>query len=118
MAILSVLYPASKTKTFDHAYFTATHIPLVKDAFKDIGLLGALVLKGERAPDGGLAPFAAMVHFSFADDDALQAAFASPRLPEVMADIANYTKIKPVMTISTRQPPHVAEAVQAESGEA
>ncbi len=105
MAILSVVYPASKTKTFDHAYFNETHIPLVKDAFKETGLLGALVLKGESAPDGGPAPFVAMAHFSFASAEDLQASFASPRLAEVMADIAKYTKIKPVMTISTRQAP-------------
>ena len=105
MAILSVLYPTSKTKTFDHAYYDETHIPLVKDAFAATGLLGVLVLKGVSSADGGPAPFVAMAHMSFENAEALQAAFASPRAAEVMADIAKFTKIKPVIQISTRVSP-------------
>lgn len=105
MAILSVLYPASRTKTFDHAYYDETHIPLVKEAFAATGLLGVLVLKGVSSADGGPAPFVAMAHLSFESPEAMQASFAGPRSAEVMADIARFTKIKPVMQISTRVAP-------------
>jgi uncharacterized protein (TIGR02118 family) len=96
VAIFSVLYPASKTKTFDHAYYDQTHIPLVKEAFKATGLLGVLVLKGVSAADGGPAPFVAMAHLSFESPEALQASLTGPRAAEVFADIARFTKIKPV----------------------
>ena len=102
MAIFSVLYPTSKTKTFDHAYYDETHIPLVKEAFGPTGLLGVLVLKGVASGDGGPAPFVAMAHLSFESPEAMQASVTSPRAAEVMADIAKFTKIKPVMQISTR----------------
>ena len=104
MAILSVLYKPTKTSKFDHDYYDATHIPLVKDAFKDTGLLGVLVLKGVSAADGGPAPFVAMAHFSFESPEALQASMTGPRAAEVMADVANFTNIKPILQISTRTP--------------
>lgn len=102
MTILSVLYPTSKTKTFDHAYYDETHIPLVKEAFAATGLLGVLVLKGVSSADGGPAPFVAMAHLSFESPEAMQASLASPRAAEVMADVAKFTKIKPVMQVSAR----------------
>lgn len=102
MAIFSVLYKPTKTAKFDHDYYDATHIPLVKEAFKDTGLLGVLVLKGVSAGDGGAAPFVAMAHLSFESAEALQASLAGPRSAEVFADIAKFTNIKPITQISTR----------------
>ena len=102
MAIFSVLYKATKTSRFDEAYYDQTHIPLVKEAFKDSGLLGVLVLKGVSAGDGSPAPFVAMAHLSFESPEALQASLTGPRAAEVMADIAKFTNIKPITQISTR----------------
>lgn len=102
MTILSVLYPTSKTKTFDHAYYDATHIPLVKEAFGPTGLLGVLVLKGVASGDGGPAPFVTMAHLSFESPEAMRASVTGPRAAEVMGDIVNFTKIKPVLQVSTR----------------
>jgi uncharacterized protein (TIGR02118 family) len=102
MTILSVLYPTSKTKTFDHAYYDETHIPLVKEVYGATGLLGVLVLKGESSGDGGPAPFVAMAHLSFESPEAMQASLAGPRADEVRADVARFTKIKPVVQISER----------------
>jgi uncharacterized protein (TIGR02118 family) len=40
------------------------------------------------------------VAFYFPDMDAMQAAFGNPKMGDVMADVANYTNIAPVMQVS------------------
>lgn len=102
MVVLSVLYPATEGATFDQAYYDATHIPLVKDAFMDTGLKEVLVFKGLAGGDGAAPPFVAMAHLVFADAGALQASMGGPRAPEVLADVANFTDIAPVTQISTQ----------------
>lgn len=102
MAIFSVLYKPTKTSKFDHAYYDETHIPLLKEAFKDTGLLGVLVLKGLSDGDGKDAPFVAMAHLSFESPEALQASLTGPRGAEVLADVKKFTNIKPITQISTR----------------
>ena len=100
MVILSVLYPASAGAKFDQAYYDATHIPLVKEAFTPTGLTGVQVLKGLSAPDGGPAPFAVIVNLTFRDAEALGASMGGPRAAEVMGDVANFTDIVPVAQVS------------------
>ena len=92
MAIrLSVLYPQTEGATFDHDYYRDKHVPL---AVKTWGLDGAQIDKGV---DG---PYEAAVHFTFADLGAMQAAMSSPATGDVIADVANYTTIQPVMQTS------------------
>jgi uncharacterized protein (TIGR02118 family) len=40
------------------------------------------------------------VHFYFESMEALQGALGNPKMGDVMADVANYTNIAPVMQIS------------------
>jgi uncharacterized protein (TIGR02118 family) len=98
--ILSVLYPATEGADFDQGYYDAHHIPLVKEVFGPTGLTGVQVFKGLSAPDGGKPPYVAMAHLQFADAAAMQAAFTGPRAVEVMADVAKFTTIQPVMQVS------------------
>ena len=91
MIRLSVLYPQSDGATFDHDYYRDTHVPL---AVQTWGLEGAEIDKGI---DG---PYVAAVHFTFESMDALGAAMGAPGTADVMADVANYTNIQPVMQIS------------------
>ena len=100
MAVFTVLYPAREGAKFDHAYYNATHIPLVKEAFTPTGLTAVQVLTGVSAGDGGPAPFVAMVNFTFRDAQALQASLGGPRAPEVMADVAKFTDIQPIAQVS------------------
>ncbi len=102
MVIFSVLYPATPGAGFDQAYYDATHIPLVKDAFASTGLKDVQVFVGVSAPDGGPAPFVAMAHLAFEDAAAMQASLGGPRGAEVVADVANFTTIKPITQVSTR----------------
>jgi len=91
MIRLSVLYPKTEGATFDHDYYRDKHVPL---CVKTWGLDGAQIDKGV---DG---PYVAAVHFTFADLGALQAAMGASGTGEVIADVANYTTIQPVMQTS------------------
>ncbi len=91
MIRLSVFYPSGEGSTFDHDYYRDNHVPL---AVKAWGLDGAEIDKGV---DG---PYVAAVHFTFESMDALGAAMGSPGTAEVMADVANYTNIAPVLQTS------------------
>ncbi len=91
MVRLSVLYPTTDGASFDHDYYRDNHVPLAVETW---GLTGAEIDKGI---DG---PYVAAVHFTFADTDALWAALGAEGSAAVLADVANYTTIAPVMQIS------------------
>jgi uncharacterized protein (TIGR02118 family) len=91
MIRLSVFYPTTEGATFDHEYYRDKHVPL---AVKTWGLTEAQIDKGV---DG---PYVAAVHFTFASMDALTAAMGAPGTGDVIADVANYTTIAPVMQTS------------------
>ncbi|HZN15859.1 MAG TPA: EthD family reductase [Acidimicrobiales bacterium] len=91
MIRLSVFYPTTDGATFDHDYYRDKHVPL---AMKTWGLSAAQIDKGL---DG---PYVAAVHFTFESMDAMGAAMGSPGTGDVMADVANYTTIQPVLQTS------------------
>lgn len=91
MIRLSVFYPSTDGATFDHNYYRDKHVPL---AVKTWGLDGAEIDKGV---DG---PHVAAVHFKFESLEALQAAMAGEGTGDVLADVANYTSISPVLQTS------------------
>jgi len=91
MIRLSVFYPATEGATFDHDYYRDKHVPL---AVKTWGLDGAEIDKGV---DG---PYVAAVHFKFASPEALGAAMSAEGTGAVLADVANYTSIAPVLQTS------------------
>jgi len=91
MIRFSVLYPKTEGATFDFDYYRDTHVPL---AVKTWGLDGAEI---DRGVDG---PYVAAVHFRFASTDAMGAALGLPGTGDVMADMANYTTIAPVIQTS------------------
>ena len=91
MIRVSVFYPQAEGATFDHDYYRAKHVPL---CVKTWNLDGAEIDKGV---DG---PYVAAVHFKFDSLEALQAAMGSPGTGDIMADMANYTSITPVLQTS------------------
>ena len=91
MIRLSVFYPSTDGATFDHDYYKATHVPL---AVKAWGLDGAEIDKGVNGP------YVVGVHFKFSSMDALNAAMGSPDTGAVLADVANFTTIAPVLQTS------------------
>jgi len=93
MIRVSVLYPETEGATFDHDYYASTHVPM---ALKAWGLDSAEIDKGT---DEG-QPYVAAVHFQFESVDAMAQAMASEKTGAVMADVANYTTIQPVIQVS------------------
>jgi uncharacterized protein (TIGR02118 family) len=91
MIRLTVFYPKTEGATFDHDYYRDKHVPL---AVKTWGLAGAEIDKGI---DG---PYEAAVHFKFESPEALGAAMGATGTGDVMADVANYTSIAPVLQTS------------------
>jgi uncharacterized protein (TIGR02118 family) len=91
MIRLSVFYPVSEGAAFDHDYYREKHVPL---AVRTWGLTSAEIDKGV---DG---PYVAAVHFTFDSLDALQQAMTAEGTADVLADVANYTSITPVMQTS------------------
>ena len=91
MIRMSVYYPATEGATFDHDYYRDKHVPLAVSAW---GLEGALIEKGIDGPN------VAAVHFTFDSLEAMGAAMASEGTGAVMADVANYTTIVPVLQTS------------------
>jgi uncharacterized protein (TIGR02118 family) len=91
MIRLSVFYPSTEGATFDHDYYRTKHVPL---AVKTWGLNGAEIDKGVDGPD------VAAVHFKFDSPEALAAAMSDAGTGDILADVANYTSIAPVMQTS------------------
>lgn len=91
-AALMVTYPASEGATFDRAYYTATHLPLVSEKFAPHGMVDS------RAyfPDAPDAPFLAIGILTFADAAARDAALSSPDAAPVFGDIPNFTNVQPI----------------------
>lgn len=90
MIRLSVLYPATDGARFDHDYYRDQHVPLCERTWN-------VPSEIDRGIDG---PYVAAVHLTFESVDALHAAMASPGTGDVLADVANYTDINPVMQTS------------------
>jgi uncharacterized protein (TIGR02118 family) len=96
---VSVMYPNTPGARFDHDYYRDRHMPMLKqlvgDACRrytiDKGLIGAHA----AAP----AAYIGMCHIFFDSVSAFQAAFA-PHAKKIMADIANYTDLAPVIQVS------------------
>jgi uncharacterized protein (TIGR02118 family) len=91
MIRLSVYYPETEGATFDHDYYREKHVPL---AVRSWGLDGAEIDRGVNGP------YVAGVHFRFESLDAMNAALGGPATAEIMADVANYTTIAPVLQTS------------------
>ena len=91
MIRMSVFYPKTEGASFDHDYYKNKHIPL---CLKTWGISDAEIDKGVNGP------YVAAVHFKFDSMDALGAAMGNPGTADVMADVANYTTIQPVLQTS------------------
>jgi uncharacterized protein (TIGR02118 family) len=93
MIRLSVLYPKTEGATFDHDYYRDKHVPLACTTWG----LDPAAAEIDRGVDG---PYEAAVHFRFETIEAMGAAMGGPETGAVLADVANYTTITPVLQTS------------------
>ena len=104
MYILTITYPKSAEATFDFDYFRSKHLPEVGKAFGPFGLGYASVLRGEQSLDGQDPAFFATTILSFATEQGARDAVASDGAGALMADIANFTTVTPIMQFNTAVP--------------
>jgi len=96
---VSVLYPHQDGSRFDMEYYCQQHIPMVQRKLGS-ACKGASVDQGMSGGAPGSPPvYEAIGHLLFDSVGAFQSAFA-PHSAEIMADIPNYTEIRPVIQIS------------------
>jgi uncharacterized protein (TIGR02118 family) len=99
MIKVTILYPNGPGTTFDMAYYTSKHMPMVqkkcapacKSIAADLGIGGA--------EPGSKPAYIAIGYLTFESVDAFQKAFG-PHAKEILADIPNYTNAQPVIQIS------------------
>ena len=96
---LTVLYPAKDGETFDYNYYFGPHHKLVVARWKPEGMVSCEFDKGVSDPAGGKAPYLAIAYLKFNSGDELQKALAKHGA-EIVGDIANYTKIEPIMQVN------------------
>jgi uncharacterized protein (TIGR02118 family) len=89
----SVFYPETEGARFDFDYYRDKHIPLAIERW-GIARSNVSIEKGLNGP------YVAAAHFTFESQDALQGKLASESTGAVMADMANYTTISPVVQTS------------------
>ena len=88
---MSVFYPETEGASFDHDYYRDKHVPLVVRTWSP---RSAEIDKGVDGPN------VAAVHLTFDSLDVLQQAMAAEGTAAVLADVANYTTITPVLQTS------------------
>ena len=99
MIKVSVMYPNIPGNRFDHAYYRDTHMPLVKSRMGDACRFYTVDKGLAGGTPGSSAPYVGMCHIFSDSVEQFQAGFG-PHAKEIMADIANYTDLTPVMQIS------------------
>jgi uncharacterized protein (TIGR02118 family) len=98
MIKVSVLYPNSPGATFDMAYYTSKHLPLVQK--KVTTCRGVAAEKGLAGGAPGSPPtYIAIGHLLFDSVESFQSGF-DPHATEILSDIPNYTNTQPVIQIS------------------
>jgi uncharacterized protein (TIGR02118 family) len=104
MYIVTITYPKSEGATFDFDYFRQKHLPEVGKAFGQFGLGYASVLKGEQSLDGSDPAYFAVTILSFREEQGARDAVASDGAKTLIADIANFTSVTPVLQFNTAVP--------------
>ena len=99
MIKVSVMYPNTAGARFDHDYYRDKHMPMLKEKMGDACKSYAIDKGLAGGAPGAPAPYVGMCHIYCDSVEAFQAAFG-PHAKEVMADVANFTDLQPVMQIS------------------
>ncbi|MGF6767999.1 uncharacterized protein (TIGR02118 family) [Paraburkholderia sp. GAS199] len=86
-----VTYSGAANARFDRDWYVDRHLPLVMTSWSRYGLEAVTAFFPAGQQDGTLA----LCECRFRDQAAVDAAFASPEAPTVMADVPNFTDIAP-----------------------
>jgi uncharacterized protein (TIGR02118 family) len=92
-------YVGTAEDWFDRKYYVDTHMPLVLDAWKPHGLLRAEAFFPAAAPTGERGTLV-ICEAIFEDEAAIEASFAAPETPAVIADVEKFTNLPLTQTRS------------------
>jgi uncharacterized protein (TIGR02118 family) len=104
MYIITIHYPNSEGATFDHEYYRTRHLPEVGKAFGPFGLGYASVLKGEESADGAPPAYFITTILSFREEQGARDALASEGAKALVADVPNFTSVRPFVQFNTAVP--------------
>jgi uncharacterized protein (TIGR02118 family) len=100
MICISVVYPNTPGKKFDHDYYAKTHMPLVMKLLKSLGLIRYEIDTGlAGGTPGAPAPFTCIGRLYFNTLEEFQTALATHGA-EIIADVPNYTDIELQIQVS------------------
>lgn len=88
MNVLRVCY--KNGVRFDEAYYVAKHLQLAASVCGPFGLKSVKVAKFWATPDGSKPAYQVMFSAYFDSAENIEKLLASPRMAEVLGDIANY----------------------------
>ena len=91
MVTIYVTYSGEADARFDRGYWIDSHLPLVRECWGPHGLVSIAGF----FPSGDGRGLIAIAPCVFRDEGAMRAALGSPESERVMADVANFTPIKP-----------------------
>ena len=99
MIKVSVMYPNQPGARFDHEYYRATHMPLVKARMGENCKYYTIDRGVAGGAPGAPATYVGMCHIFCDSVEAFQKGFA-PHADEILGDIPNYTDLSPGIQIS------------------
>lgn len=88
MVVLRVCYKSGVR--FHDRYYVSRHIPLAASVFEPLGGKSGEMVRVTATPDGSRPPYQVVFSIYFDSQAQLQQALQSPRMPEVLGDMANY----------------------------
>ncbi len=89
--VVYVTYQGTRQTRFERDYYVTGHLPLVMKAWQQYGLLSVAAF----FPAVNQAGTIAICECVFRDEAALEAAFASAEVSDVMADVPRFTDVAP-----------------------
>lgn len=100
MVRVGIPHPNKPVGRFDHECYARTHMKLVGERLRSLGLVSIEACRVASADDkAGTSAYTAMAHLAFRSEAALRASFAK-HLEEMSADVSNYTNIEPLMMVT------------------
>jgi uncharacterized protein (TIGR02118 family) len=101
MIRVSFFYPNTPESSFDLDYFLNQHLPKVEAALKPEGLTRMEIDRGIGTPNPETPlQYAVIEHLLFNNFEEMQCALGT-HSPELMADMPNFTNVKPVVQINS-----------------
>jgi uncharacterized protein (TIGR02118 family) len=102
MVRVIILYPDSPGATFDMAYYTGSHLPMVRKKCGAACTSTAAEKGVSGAEPGSKPPYLAIGYLMFDSVESFGKSFG-PHAAEIVGDVPNYTNIKPIIQISEVQ---------------